>query len=186
MKLKHDDQAVLSIWIGRKKETQGKICLIDGKACFVANMTERKWFRKFGGYAIAKRITDAFSKTKVSPKIVYKREDLNTYYTTTRTRFQNNGLLVAYGGHSQYILPIMNWKAIEGKLKDEPRGLPVVDVSSWVKRVNPSVSKTKKPKPKPQEPVLEDFSAPMDVKVRLAESFFERYPDLKDRREIAR
>ena len=122
-------QAVISIWIPKQKFVrQGKFCLINDKPCFVANMTAQKWFKNYAGYAISKRILDSFAKLKIKPQIIFKREDLNTYYLTNRTTFQKKGVLVFYGGHSQYVLPMKNWQVKKGKLENEPRKLPVMSL----------------------------------------------------------
>ncbi len=122
-------EAVLSIWIpGQGSVPQGKWCYIQDKPCFVANMTLAKWFRNFGGYAISKRILDKLPR---GTKIIYKRLDLNQYYITNKTRFQSKGILVNYGGHSQWVLPLKNWIVKSGKLENEPTDKPVVDLESW-------------------------------------------------------
>lgn len=127
--MKQPAQAVLKIYIPKQGFVeQGKFCLIDEKPCFVANMTERKLFRNFGGYAIAKRVLDSLPR---GTKIIYKRLDLNVYYTTNKTRFQKKGILVKYGQHSQWILPLKNWKTHQGKLQGEPTNLPVMKLQDW-------------------------------------------------------
>ena len=110
--------AQLKIWIpGQNYVAQGKVCEFEGKMAYLAEMSERKWFRNYSGYAIAKRLLDAFSKVKFNPVILYYRPDLNTYYTTTRSKFTEKGILVHFGGHSQYVLPIHNWNAHSGQPK---------------------------------------------------------------------
>lgn len=124
-------QAVLTIWIPNQKFVkQGKYCLIDGKPCFIANMTEAKWFRIYAGYGIAKRILDALPR---GTKIIYKRVDLGTSYETNKTKFQKKGILVSFGGHSQWVLPLKNWKVIKG-MPVEPHQLPVITLDQWLKK----------------------------------------------------
>jgi len=158
-------QAVLAIWIpGQGFVRQGKFCLIDSKPSFVANMTARKWWKNYSGYAIAKRILDAFAKVKVRPQIIFKREDLNAYYITNRTKFQKKAVLVSYGRHSQYVLPIKNWKVKKGKLENEPRKLLVMGLHKWIKTAKEE-----------EKPIIEDFSIPANIKLRLAKEFRAKY-----------
>lgn len=124
-------ESVLSIWIpGQGNVEQGKYCLIDQKPCFVANMTEHKWFRNFGGYAISKRVLDKLPR---GTSIIFKRVDLNQHYITNKTKFQKKGVLVNYGGHSQWVLSLKNW-VVKSGVMDEPHNLPVTDLEQWGKR----------------------------------------------------
>ena len=127
--------AQLKIWIpGQNYVAQGKVCEFEGKMAYLAEMSATKWFRNYSGYAIAKRLLDSFKKIKFNPVIVYYRLDLNTYYTTTRNTFVKKGILVGYGGHSQYVLPITNWKAHEGK-PSVPKDFPSLSLTDWEKQV---------------------------------------------------
>ena len=128
-------EAVLEIWIKKKLISQGKFCYLAGKPHFVANMTEIKLWRNYNGYSIAKRILDSFSKLKIRATIIYKRPDLNQYYITKPSVFTKKGILVKYGEHSQWVLPLKNWEVKTGTLENEPRHLPVIELSSWEKEV---------------------------------------------------
>ena len=126
-------EAILKTWIRGKPVTQGKFTYIDDKPTFIANMTKRKWYRNYGGYAIAKQILEGFKKAHVKPVIIFKRVDLNTHYITNRTRFQKKGILVTDGDHSQFVLPLIQWKAVNG-MPEEPRGLYALTIDEWIKR----------------------------------------------------
>lgn len=126
-------EAILKTWIRGKPKVQGKFCYVNDKPTFIANMTDRKWYRNFGGYAIAKQILEGFKKAKVKPVIIFKRVDLNTHYITNRTRFEKKGILVTDGDHSQWVLPLRNWKAVKG-MPQEPRGLYALTIDEWIKR----------------------------------------------------
>lgn len=125
-------------------------------------MTERKLSINGWGYAIAKQILDAFAKAKIRPKIIYKRKDLNTHYITNRTKFQTRSIF-RDDDHQQYWLPLKNWKAVNG-MPNEVYNLPKMTVDKWLK--------TKKKKP---GMVVEDYSIPSDVKLRLKKIFEEKY-----------
>ena len=154
-------QAVLTIWIpGQKFIPQGKFCLIDEKPCFVANMTEAKLWRNYGGYAISKRILNALPR---GTKIIFKRVDQQQYFITNKTKFQTKGILVSFGGHSQWVLPLKNWIIKHGTLKNEPKDLPVISLDRWVGSRDEQATCSRPP--------LEDFSIPIDVKLRLKEVF---------------
>ena len=121
-------QAVLTIWIPKQGFVrQGKFCLIDNKPCFIANMTARKWWKNYSGYAIAKRILEKLPR---GTRIIFKRVDLNTSYETNKTKFQKKGILVSFGFHSQWCLPLKDWKVIKGMPK-EPHQLPVISLDKW-------------------------------------------------------
>ncbi|MBI3980693.1 hypothetical protein HY345_01725 [Candidatus Microgenomates bacterium] len=133
-------ESVISIYIPKQGfVSQGKFCFIAGKPSFVANMTERKWFRNYGGYAISRRILDNLPK---GTQIIFKREDLNQYYTTNATTFRKKGILGSWGGHSQYCLPIKNWKPKEGKLLNEPKDKLIMPLEGWLKSVEPAPQPT--------------------------------------------
>jgi hypothetical protein len=116
-----------------KQEEQGKFYYLEGKATFLADMTPAKWWYKFGGYSISKQILDAFSKAKIKPQIIYRLRTSGTLYYATSTLFQKKGILTASGGHSQYILPIKNFTAKKGNVAQEPKNLPVMSLSDWLK-----------------------------------------------------
>ncbi len=131
-------QAVLKIYYTDKfnklhVEPQGKFFYMSGKPVFLADMTDAKWWRNFGGYSIAKQILDAFSKVKVRPQIIYRVKEKHTIYIANPTLFKKRGVLVAFGGHEQYVLPIQNWKAVDTGIESEPKDLPVIALSDWIK-----------------------------------------------------
>lgn len=153
-------ECVIKIWIPRQGFVrQGKFCLIDNKPCFIANMTQAKWFRNFGGYGIAKRVLDALPR---GTKIIFKRVDLNQYYITNRTKFIKKGIGGSWGNHSQYVLPLTrkNWIFKEGKLEGEPLNLPILTLEKAL-RGNSGGEKG----------VIGDFTIPDSVKLRLKEVF---------------
>lgn len=150
--------AVLSIYIPKQGHvSQGKFCTVADKPYFIANMTEDKWFRNYSGYAISKRILDSLPR---GTTIVYKRLDLGTHYITNRTRFEKKGVLVAFGGHSQWVLPLRNWKAKPGQM-EEPHQLPVMDLEDWKKGEEP------------KEVFV--YQKPTHTLYDLKELFFEKY-----------
>lgn len=123
--------AILTIWIPKQGYVeQGKFCLVNGKPYFVANMTQRKWWRIFGGYAIAKRVLESLPK---GTSIIYKRTDLDAFYESRKTTFYKKGVAVKYGGHSQIVLPIKNWKFHQGKFEGEVFSLPAKDLNTWLR-----------------------------------------------------
>lgn len=163
--------AQIKIWIpGQNYVAQGKVCEFEGKMAYLAEMSPTKWFRNYSGYAIAKRLLDSFSKVKFNPVIAYYRPDLNTYYTTTRSKFTAKGILVGYGGHSQYILPIQNWSAKEGQ-PDVPKNFPQMSLTDWEKAV--IVGKC----PTLPKPIVEDVSIPDSVRLRMREAFYAKFPE---------
>lgn len=165
--------AQLKIWIpGQNFVAQGKVCEFDGKMAYLAEMTATKWFRNYSGYAIAKRLLDSFQKVKFSPVIVYYRLDLNTYYTTTRSNFIKKGILVGYGGHSQYVLPITAWKAHEGK-PSVPKDFPSLSLTDWEKKIQLGQSSVATPE------IVEDFTISDSVRLALREKFYSKFPDLR-------
>lgn len=122
--------AVLSIYIPNQGfAPQGKICRIDEKWHFIANMTDKKLWRNYNGYSIAKRILDSLP---YGTKIVYKRVDLNFYYSTNKSTFEKKGILVPYGSHRQWVLPLKNWEAHSGQF-EEPHNLAVMNVDKWLR-----------------------------------------------------
>jgi hypothetical protein len=124
-------QAVLKIFIPNQGFVkQGKFCFINNKPCFVANMTEAKVFRNYAGYAISKRVLEKLPR---GIQIIYKRIDQQQYFITNRSTIEKKGILISYGGHSQYVLPIKIWKIKHGVLENEPKDLPVINLDSWVK-----------------------------------------------------
>jgi len=129
-------------------------------------MTAQKWFRNYGGYSIAKRILDALPR---GTKIIYKRIDQQQYFITNKTKFQKKGILVSFGAHSQWVLPLKNWVVKHGVLKNEPKDLPVISLDKWTKTgaSSPPVLAT--------SPPLEDFSIPNDVRLRLKKVWEAKY-----------
>ncbi len=123
--------AVLSIWIPNQGLVeQGKFCVIEGKKYFIANMTSHKEWTNYTGYSISKRVLDELPR---GTTIVYKRLDLDCYLLSNKNTFQTKGILVAFGGHSQWVLPLKNWKAKSGRFENEPKNLPVMDLADWAK-----------------------------------------------------
>lgn len=116
---------VLGIYIRGKFIKQGKYA----DKCYYANMTVRKWFRNYAGYAIAKQILDELPR---GTKIIYKRADLNTHYITNKSRFQKKGILIVAGLHRQWVLPLRQWEAKAG-MPIEPKDLLVESLSEWKK-----------------------------------------------------
>lgn len=114
-------------------EPQGKFYYLNGKAVFLADMTPSKWWRNYGGYSIAKQIVEGFSKAKVKPQIVYRRRDLGTIYVTNATTFTKAGILINFGNHRQYVLPVKNFKVYNENIKIEKKELPEMDLAVWLK-----------------------------------------------------
>ncbi len=134
-------QAVLLIYYKDKNgklrhEPQGKFFYdSDGKAIFLADMSQNKVFRFCNGYSISKQIIEAFSELKIKPKIIYRRLDLNMIYKTTSSTFKALGIFGNWANHDQYVLPIKagNWTTQSGNINDEPKGLPKMDLADWKK-----------------------------------------------------
>ncbi|HWY79513.1 MAG TPA: hypothetical protein VNW29_04085 [Candidatus Sulfotelmatobacter sp.] len=128
--------AVLSMWYNKKSYPQGKFFWAGKKPYFIANIDDAKLFRKFNGYAISKRLLDKFTELKIRNLIIiYRFVERNTIYITNPSTFKTKGILVAFGGHSQYILPLKNWEVHNTDFKDDPKDLPVVDLEKWGKDV---------------------------------------------------
>lgn len=164
-------QAVLKIYYKDKylklhSEAQGKFFYLEGKPIYLADMTPNKWWRNYSGYSISKQIIEAFEKLKLRPRIIYRLKDKGTLYEATQTKFKKKGILVAYGGHSQYVLPIKEWTAKQAVLTD-PHQLPVMSVDDWVKSTESYIGMDFAG----NEPVVIDLS----VKKRLAEDFRARF-----------
>jgi hypothetical protein len=121
----------------RHNEPQGKFFYRNEKPVFMADMTPAKWWRNYAGYAISKQILDAFSKLKIRPMIVYRYRIKGVNYITNMTKFKTKGILVAYGGHSQYVLPIGNWDAKRVSMRGVPMDLPAMTLNQWVKTTDP-------------------------------------------------
>jgi len=116
-------------------EAQGKFFYLDNdekRPVYLADMTEAKWWRNYGGYSIAKQLLDAFSKAKLRVKIIYRVRKEGRYYTANMTMFKKKGVLVPFGGHDQYVLPIDKWQVEAGNIND-PHDLPVMTISEWLK-----------------------------------------------------
>lgn len=164
-------QAVLKIYYKDNygklhNEAQGKFFYLEGKPVYLADMTANKWWRNYSGYSISKQVVEAFQKLKIRPRIIYRLKDKGTLYETTQTKFKKKGILVAYGSHQQYVLPIKEWKAKQAVIND-PHGLPEMAVDSWVKseQLFDDVSYIN------DEPVVISF----DAGSRLIEEFRERF-----------
>ncbi len=130
-------QAVLTIYIFNQGNiSQGKFFYLEGKPCFIANMTLAKWWINFKGYSISKRILDSLPR---GTQIIYKRLDLNTYYTANRNRFEKHGILIKAGKfpHDQWVLPLKQWDTHQGKI-EEPTNLPLMDLEDWSGRAEGS------------------------------------------------
>lgn len=128
--------AVLSIWYNKKPYRQGKFYGVGKKYYYIANIDDAKLFRKFNGYAIAKRLLDKFAELKIrNLTIIYRYVERNTIYITKPSIFKTKGILVAFGGHSQYVLPLKNWQVHQTDFKEDPKDLPVVDLEKWGKEV---------------------------------------------------
>ena len=152
-------QARLSIFIGHGKPIpQGKIYKKEDKWIFLANITDAKWFNNYSGYAISAQILEAFTKAKIRPRIIYNLYEKGIKYETTKSKFYSKGILVPFGNHRQYCLPIKNWKVCREDIK-EPFGLPDLTIGKWIKGENPDA------------PV----QISMDVRLRLKEEFNKKY-----------
>lgn len=128
------NNAVLSIWYNKKPYRQGKFYGVGKKYYYIANIDDAKLFRKFNGYAIAKRLLTKFEELKIrNLTIIYRYVERNTIYITKPSVFKTKGILVAFGGHSQYVLPLKNWEVHQTDFKDDPKDLPVVDLEKWGK-----------------------------------------------------
>ncbi len=125
-------QARLSIFISGKPVLQGKIYYLNEKPVFLVNIDDNKLFRNYNGYAIAAQIVETFKKAKLRPTILYKHITRNLVYQTTLGKFTSKGVLVNYGGHRQYVLPISNWTFFKDDLQ-EPYNLPSMSVDQWLK-----------------------------------------------------
>jgi hypothetical protein len=162
-------EAVLQIYYTDKykklhKEPQGKFYYENGKPIYLADMTPNKWWRNYGGYSIAKQILEAFSKLKLRPQIVYRVRERGTLYMAKITDFRKKGIMVAYGSHEQYVLPIKSWKGVQAALND-PKGLPVMNLADWMKTTDIDAS-TASDLRKPQEYRYEGNTAiPIEVPV---------------------
>lgn len=135
-------EAVLKIFYQKngelRCEAQGKFYYLDGKPTFLANMTERKWWRNYAGYSIAKQLLDAFSKAKIKPQIIYRIIEKSQCWYATPTLFKTKGILANYGYHEQYVLPQKNWKVKQGNVSYEPMNLPEIVLHDWLKTDNSS------------------------------------------------
>jgi hypothetical protein len=131
-------QAVISIYYKDKfgqlhYEPQGKFFYLDEKPVFLADMTDSKLWRKFNGYSIAKRLLEAFADLKIKPQIIYRLKTKGTLYYAKSSYFTTKGILVAYGDHQQYILPVKNFDAKQGSISGEPMNLPKMRLEDWKK-----------------------------------------------------
>ena len=129
--------AVISIWYiqnGKSKSyTQGKFYYEGKKPIFLVDVDNQKLWKNYNGYSISKQITDMFSKLKLRVRICYRLKKSGLMYETNLSTFTGNkSILVNYGGHSQWVLPLKNWKVTKA-ITDDPHGLPIMDVGSWLK-----------------------------------------------------
>lgn len=124
--------ARLSIFISGQPVLQGKIYYLNEKPVFLVNIDDNKLFRNYNGYAIAAQIVETFKKAKLRPIILYKHTTRNLIYQTILGKFTSKGVLVNYGGHRQYVLPINNWTFFKDDL-NEPYNLPSMSVDNWLK-----------------------------------------------------
>ena len=134
--------ARLSIFIKDKPVLQGKFYTLNEKPVFLVNIDDNKLFRNYNGYSIAQQIIEGFSKAKLRPLILYKHITRNIIYQTTPSTFTKKGVLVDYGGHKQFVLPIKNWKTFKGDLQ-EPYNLPQMTIDELIKppkKYYPSIS----------------------------------------------
>jgi hypothetical protein len=148
--------ARLSIWIKGKVIPQGKFFYREHKPCFLVNITKNKWFRIGGGYTIAAQILEAFTKAKVRPQILYRLTDKGITYSANKSKFYSKGVLIPWGSHRQYCLPIKNWEVFR-EVVNEPFHLPDMTVDNWLKE-------------KEEPHIVEDFSMSVDIMERLRPS----------------
>ena len=129
-------EAVLKIYYKQngvlKSEEQGKFYLLGNKPTFLADMTPAKLWRNYNGYSIAKQILEAFSKVKIRPQIIYRVKEKNILYYSTPSYFTKYGILVPYGSHQQYVLPLRKWHAKDEPIW-EPFNLRVMNLNDWIK-----------------------------------------------------
>ena len=130
--------AVLKIWYSKDGKAypfeQGKIYLDQGKWVYLADMTPAKLWRNYNGYSIAKQLAEAFSKTKIKPRILYRIKNSGLMYETNLSTFTGSkAIFVPYGSHEQWVLPLKNWKVKRAIDLNEPKGLSVMDLDKWVK-----------------------------------------------------
>lgn len=152
----------LNIWINRKLVPQGKIYQQDGRWIYLADITENKWWRNYSGYSISAQILEAFTKAKIKPRIIYNLYKEGILYETNKSAFYKKGILVPWGSHRQYCLPIQNWKVCRDEIC-EPFNLPDLDVSKWLK---PNM-----------EP--DNVSISSSVMLKLKADFDKKYPKYK-------
>ena len=126
--------AVLSIKYDGGSHPQGKYFSRGKHRYYIANIDEYKLFKTFNGYAISKAILDSFSRSGLKNiNIIYRYPEKGLYYLATPSQFTSKGILVPYGGHEQYVLPLKNWKVVNGTFNTDPKNLPVIDVKKWEK-----------------------------------------------------
>ena len=127
----------LQIWYSQDGKVrpfvQGKIYQDGKKWIYLADVDEKKLWHNYNGYSIAKQLTDAFSKLKLRVRICYrlKRQGL-MYETNLSTITGAKSILINFGGHSQWVLPLKNWKVLKA-IQDDIHGLPVTDLNKWSK-----------------------------------------------------
>ena len=142
----------LSIWIKKKPVLQGKFYYLDGKPTFLFNVDKNKFMEIYQGYGIAEQVLRGFEKAKIRGlQIIAKNTDNHTSYITNRSRLYKKGIKNFFGGHTQWFLPLKNWKVFKDSL-EEPYGLPRKTIEEWFKSNK-----------------MEDCSPPIDVLERLRE-----------------
>ena len=127
----------IQIWYSQngqaKPYVQGKVYPDGKKWVYLADVDDGKLWRNYNGYSIAKQLTDAFSKLKLRIRICYRLKPQGLMYETNLSTITGSkSILINYGGHSQWCLPLKNWK-VKKAIQDDPHGLPVIDLDKWSK-----------------------------------------------------
>jgi hypothetical protein len=127
--------ARLSIWIKNRPVLQGKFYYRDDKPVFLVNIDRKKWWKNYAGYSISAQILEAFSNARLRVLILYNLKEEGMVYWTKPTTFKKYGILVKWGGHRQYVLPINRWSLFaRGEFKlNEPFKLPAMTIDEWLK-----------------------------------------------------
>lgn len=171
-------EAVLAIYYKKESklhfETQGKFFYWNAKPVYLADMTVAKLWRNFNGYSIAKQLVKAFRQGKVRPQIIYRLRDKGVCYLTTLVTFEKKGVLMPYGGHEQFILPLKHWKAVNLRL-DEPKNLPVMAVDNWIKATQGETTNGGSgwSAHNQSQMEMEDFTIPVEVKLKIRQKMGE-------------
>jgi hypothetical protein len=135
--------AILTITYKGKEYPQGKYFQdwLTRKHYFVVNIDKEKWWNNYGGYSISKEVLDAFSFFHLRCRILYVEKKKGIMYEANSTAFYTCGILVPYGNHEQYVLPIKHWKSSNLNLRSihEPFQLKNMKLRDW--RITPSYYK---------------------------------------------